>query len=173
VLVLTDVISRPYPGLSVVPDRCTATYDRRTLPGESEEDVLAPIRQAVARALAGGEAQGTVLLAEDDFQTYTGAHVRAPNFAPAWYLEPDSAPVRLLAGALEGAGLPLRFTHYAFCTNGSATAGRLGIPTVGFGPGAQEMAHRVDEQVQIEQLGGAARGYAAIAAEALRRPLSS
>ena len=167
VLVLTDVISRPYPGLSVVPDRCSATYDRRTLPGETEDSVLAPVRAAVARALGAGPATGRVFLAEDDFATYAGARVRAVNFAPAWYLEPDSPSVRLAAAALESAGLPARITHYAFCTNGSGTAGRLGIPTVGFGPGAEEMAHRVDEHVELEQLEAAARGYRAIATLAL------
>lgn len=168
VLVITDVISRPYPGLSVVPDRCLATYDRRTLPGETEESVLAPVREAVAAALGGGEAGGRVFLAEDDFATYTGARVRAVNFAPAWYLEPDSPPVRLVAAALERAGLAVGITHYAFCTNGSGTAGRLGIPTVGFGPGDEEMAHRVDEHVELDQLATAARGYGGIAERALR-----
>src|SRR5262249_28070441 len=52
-LVLTDMITGPYPGLSNVPDRCIATYDRRTLPGETESDVLEPIRAALVRGLAG------------------------------------------------------------------------------------------------------------------------
>src|SRR5919198_4686183 len=35
ILVPTDIVSRPYPALSVVPDLCTVTFDRRTLPGEA------------------------------------------------------------------------------------------------------------------------------------------
>lgn len=162
ILVLTDIISRPYPGLSVVPDYCVATFDRRTLPGETEESVLAPIRTAVNRALAETGATGQVAIAEDDFQTYTGAEIRAPNFAPAWF-SPESSPIvrRVLAG-MERAGLPPTLTHYAFCTNGSGTAGRLGIPTVGFGPGDEALAHRSDEYVEIDDLVAAARGYASI-----------
>lgn len=64
---------------------------------------------------------------------------------------------------LERVGIPPKLTHYAFCTNGSGTAGKLGIPTVGFGPGNEELAHRVDEYIEVEQLTAAARGYAAIA----------
>ena len=31
ILELTDIISKPYPGASVVPSLCRATFDRRTL----------------------------------------------------------------------------------------------------------------------------------------------
>ncbi|CAG0946937.1 hypothetical protein ANRL1_03457 [Anaerolineae bacterium] len=39
-MVLTDIISDPYPGYSVIPSRCRVTYDRRLLPGETIESVL-------------------------------------------------------------------------------------------------------------------------------------
>jgi putative selenium metabolism hydrolase len=42
ILVPTDIVSRPFPALSVLPDRCTVTFDRRTLPGEGEPEVLEP-----------------------------------------------------------------------------------------------------------------------------------
>ncbi|MDI3339303.1 MAG: YgeY family selenium metabolism-linked hydrolase [Sphaerobacter sp.] len=163
ILVLTDILSEPYPGLSVVPHRCVATFDRRTLPGETEEALLAPIRERLVRALARTGARGSAAIAVDDFASYTGARVEAPNFAPAWFFPDDHPLVAGALAALDAAGLPARLGHYAFCTNGSGTAGRLGIPTIGFGPGDEEMAHRVDEYVEIAQLEAAARGYAAIA----------
>lgn len=163
ILVLTDIISRPYPGLSVVPDRCVATFDRRTLPGESEQSILQPVQRTIDRALSDTKATGTVSIAEDDFETYTGKRVRAPNFAPAWYFDEQTAVVRGALAGLQRAGLVPEITHYAFCTNGSGTAGRLGIPTVGFGPGDEELAHRVDEYIETSQLVAGARGYAAIA----------
>ena len=163
ILVLTDIISRPYPGLSVVPDSCVATFDRRTLPGETEEDVLLPVQRIVERVLESSEAEGRAVIAEDDFHTYTGERVRAPNFAPAWHFEDDADVVRGALAGLERVGISPELTHYAFCTNGRGTAGRLGIPTVGFGPGDEELAHRIDEYIQVDQLTTAARGYAAIA----------
>ncbi|MCM8748291.1 YgeY family selenium metabolism-linked hydrolase [Thermomicrobiaceae bacterium CFH 74404] len=168
ILVLTDVKSEPYPGLSVVPDYCLATYDRRTLPGELEDDILQPIRTLAERALEGSGAHAQVAIAEDDFQTYTGQRIAAPNFAPAWFFDED-API--VAGAVEGlrqAGIAPELSHYAFCTNGSGTAGRLGIPTIGFGPGDEELAHRVDEYIDVDELVLAARGYAAIACQLVR-----
>lgn len=169
ILVLTDVKSEPYPGLSVVPDRCVATYDRRTLPGEGEGDALTPIRRTVDRVLAGSRATARVTIATDDFTTYTGRRVTAPNFAPAWFFDDDAEIVAAGAEGLVRAGLAPALGHYAFCTNGSATAGHLGIPTIGFGPGSEEAAHRVDEFVEVAELGAAARAYA----EIVRRVLST
>jgi putative selenium metabolism hydrolase len=164
VLVLTDIISRPYPGLSVVPDYCTATFDRRTLPGEDEEDVLQPLRDTVEKVLAGTGARGTVGIAKDEFTTYTGHAVSAPNFAPAWYAGTEASFVQLALHGLRRTGLKPQTSHYSFCTNGSGTAA-LGIPTLGFGPGDELLAHRIDEYVEIAELVQAAEGYAGIIGE--------
>ncbi len=163
ILVLTDVMSHPYPGLSVVPDRCVATFDRRTLPGETEASVLAPIVDLVTRVATEHGATASVHIAEDDFASYTGVRVHASNFAPAWFFEETEPIADISREALMEIGLDAPTGHYAFCTNGSATAGRLGIPTIGFGPGDEERAHRVDEYVEIDELARAARGYVAIA----------
>jgi putative selenium metabolism hydrolase len=163
ILVLTDVMSHPYPGLSVVPDRCVATFDRRTLPGETEESILAPIRHLIAEAIRGSGATASVRIAVDDFVSYGGKNVTAPNFAAAWFFDDDELIVRESRKALVDSDIDARLGHYAFCTNGSGTAGRLGIPTIGFGPGDEAMAHRVDEFVDIADLERAAKGYAAIA----------
>ncbi|MGH2946483.1 MAG: YgeY family selenium metabolism-linked hydrolase [Solirubrobacteraceae bacterium] len=154
ILVPTDVISRPFPALSVVPDLCTVTFDRRTLPGETEEQVVGELRAA---AEAAG-ATVTVSIGVDRFDSYSGARVEAPNFAPAWYAGPDD-PVARIALAAVGA----EPSHWAFCTNGSGTAA-LGIPTIGYGPGDETLAHRVDEHIELDQLHAGARGYAALAA---------
>lgn len=66
--------------------------------------------------------------------------------------------------ALKEAGVLTEVSHYPFCTNGSETTGQKGIPTVGFGPGTDELAHRVDEHIEIDQLHRGAVGYAAMAA---------
>lgn len=163
ILVLTDIMSTPYPANSVVPDFCVATYDRRMLPGETAESVLTPIREAVDRALAGSGATGEVTIAEDDLETYTGARIRAPNVATAWFYDSNEPIVAKSLAALRAAGMDAQLSHYAFCTNGSGTAGTLGIPTIGFGPGDETLAHQHNEFVELDDLVEAARGYAAIA----------
>lgn len=162
ILVLTDVMSRPYPGLSVVPDKCVATYDRRTLPGESEADVLGPVQAAIDAALAPYGTSGRASIALDRYDTYTGVPVESPNFAPAWEVDRDAAIVQVALAALRGAGLGDAPTHWSFCTNGSGSAGTLGVPTIGFGPGDEGQAHRVDEHIVLADLHAGARGYTAI-----------
>jgi len=44
VLVLTDIISSPYPAISIVPHMCRATFDRRFIVSETAESVTAGVR---------------------------------------------------------------------------------------------------------------------------------
>jgi putative selenium metabolism hydrolase len=162
ILVPTDIVSRPFPAFSVVPDLCTVTFDRRTLPGEAEEDVVAQLRDAVHAAVAAHGATARVTVGVDRFDSYSGAPVQAPNFAPAWSIDPDASPAGTALAAL-GA----ERHHWLFCTNGSGTAA-LGIPTLGYGPGDETLAHRVDEFIELDDLHAGARDYATLA-EALTR----
>jgi putative selenium metabolism hydrolase len=167
ILVLTDVKSHPYPGLSVVPERCAATFDRRTLVGETEAGVLAPIRDIVDEVVHRWGTTGSVTVAEKAYVTYTGMHVQAQSFAPAWLADADAPVVVAAVSGLIGAGLDATRTHYKFCTNGSASAGQLGIPTIGYGPGHEDAAHTVDESISLVDLRDGAQGYAAIVASLL------
>lgn len=162
ILVVTDVKSDPYPSLSVVPERCVATLDRRTVVGETEDDVVAPVRSIVDRVTARWHTRGSVRVAADEFTTYTGMSVVAPNFAPAWLAREDAAIVTGAVTGLRSAGLAATVGHYKFCTNGSGTAGVLGIPTIGYGPGEEDQAHTVDESVGLSDLHLGAQGFAAI-----------
>lgn len=170
ILVLIDIKSEPYPSLSTVPERCRATFDRRTLVGETEDEVLSSIRGVVDAVTRRWNARGSVRIASDHYTTYTGHRVQAQKFAPAW-LSAEDEPI--VAGAVSGlhtAGLDAVVTHYRFCTNGSGTAGHLGIPTIGYGPGHEDQAHTVDESIDLEDLHLGARGYAAILTSLLNQP---
>ena len=169
ILEVTDVMSHPYPGLSVIPERCDATFDRRLLVGETETSALAEIEAALDRIKEDyPQLQAQESIAIDRFASWTGAEVVAPNFAPAWRMDDDSPVVRAAAAALGSIGIDPVLSHYAFCTNGSESAGRRGIPTIGFGPGDEAQAHTIDESVEIEHLLRAADGYEALARELAR-----
>ncbi len=161
VLEVTDILSSPYPGLSVIPESCLATFDRRLLTGETAQDVLATIQLELDQL--GVDASASIAI--DRFTSWTGVAIEAPNDAPAWTLTDDAPIVERGLSALRKEDIDAELTHYAFCTNGSESGGRRGIPTIGFGPGAESEAHTVDESVEIRQLYQAADGYAALARE--------
>src|SRR3990172_1280628 len=163
ILALTDIISEPYPGHSVIPSRCRATYDRRLIPGESRASVLAQLSDLPT--LPGASLQATIALGE--YQTFTGKMLKREKWFPAWLLEKSHPFVEAASLGLERAGLPVVYGTYNFCTNAAYSIGVLGIPTIGFGPSPEGLAHIVDEYIEIDQLVKAAPGYQGVFASAL------
>ena len=165
ILELTDIISTPYPGASVVPSHCRATFDRRLLVGETPDSVLAPI-QAVLDRLSGADPKfrGKVSLAQATLTCFTGATIGGQRFFPGWRFDDEAPFVQAALQALRGAGIPAELSQYSFCTNGSHYAGEAGIKTFGFGPSRENLAHTIDEHVELAHLEAAYRGYTALAA---------
>ncbi len=164
VLCLTDIISVPHPAHSVVPSRCRATYERRLVPGETEEQVLAEMRQACQRA---GAPDTIVEFALADYTSYTGVRWERPKWFAPWQLPRDHELVERALRGLRAVGLEPSLKAYQFCTNAAYSAGYAEVPTIGFGPGCEEQCHVVDEYLELEQLLDASRGYQAIAQQLL------
>lgn len=158
ILALTDIISEPYPGYSVIPSRCKATYDRRLLLDETIEDVLGAITSLPALK----NIPLNTIIAQGEHQTYTGAALRGTKFFPAWELDAKHSFVESALMGLHTSGLDPQLSTYRFCTNAAYSIGIAGIPTIGFGPGTEADAHVVDEHLSLEALEKAARGYKGI-----------
>jgi acetylornithine deacetylase/succinyl-diaminopimelate desuccinylase-like protein len=168
ILALTDIISDPYPGHSVIPSICRATYDRRLLPGETPATVL----DAIVGLLPGSpQFDGVTLRAEigvGHYTAYTGATLVCSKFFPAWLYREDDPFVAAALGGLHAAGIPAATSAYRFCTNAAYSAGLAGVPTIGFGPATEADAHVVDERLAVADLLAAARGYQSIVEAVLR-----
>ncbi len=163
ILALTDIISEPFPGHSVIPSLCRVTYDRRLLPGETAATVLAPIEAIGARL--GVQLEATIGVGE--YAAYTGRVFQTEKFFPAWLYAEDHWFVQQAQAGLRGAGLNPGLRAYRFCTNAAYSAGIAGVPTIGFGPAEEHDAHVIDERLAIADLLAAARGYRGIIAAAL------
>lgn len=163
ILEVTDIISSPYPGASVVPEYCKATLDRRLLTGETKESVLAPIRQVI-EAL---ETEDLDFHAKASFSVgsekcYTGKEIQGERFFPGWYYAPEEEYIQKILKQIQKNGYTPELTQYSFCTNGSHYAGEKGIRTIGLGPSREDLAHTVDEYVELSQLFGAVECYYAV-----------
>jgi putative selenium metabolism hydrolase len=158
VMALTEISSSPFPANSVIPSICRTTYDRRLLPGETAEEVLA----AVEEAAAGLDVTLEAKIGKGEYATFTGRPLTKEKFFPAWEVAEDHWLVQTSLGGLLGAGLKPEVTAYRFCTNAAYSAGEAGVPTVGFGPAREEDAHRVNESLRLGELAAATIGYRAI-----------
>jgi len=163
VAVLTDIISTPYPGASVVPSHCRATYDRRLLVGETKENVLKPFQDAIdqlSQSIPDFKAKVSYAFGQD--KCYTGMAISSDRFFPGWCAKPDDSHVQKALQGLKNAGIDSQIAYYPFCTNGSHYAGEAGINTIGFGPSPETMAHIIDEYIEENQLIKAMEGYIGI-----------
>ena len=153
ILELTDIKSAPYPGASVVPEYCRATYDRRLLVGETKESVLEPIQKLMDQLMAEDpQLKVKVSYAVGEELCYTGNHIQGERFFPGWLYDENEEFVQDVKKELESMGYTPSITQYNFCTNGSHYAGAAGIKTFGLGPSQEHLAHTVNEYIEIDQL---------------------
>lgn len=153
ILELTDIKSAPYPGASVVPEYCRATYDRRLLVGETKETVLAPLKALLARMMEEDpELKVKVSYAVGQEKCHTGHEITGERFFPGWLYDEKETFVQDVASRLKDMGYMPSITQYNFCTNGSHYAGEAGIRTFGLGPSQENLAHTLNEYIEIDQL---------------------
>jgi succinyl-diaminopimelate desuccinylase len=136
-------------GVNIVPERCTITVDRRTLPAERPAEVIEEV-QAALRDLRAREPGVKVEIGEP-FANIGGLDTAA-----------DLPFVRLAAriasqhgGGGEPVGVP-------YGTNAAALAER-GVPTIVLGPGDIAQAHSADEWVELAQVERCAELYTQLA----------
>ena len=142
---------------------------RRTLVGEDEAVILGQVEEAIARAQEKHpEIKARCYLATGTEACWTGDTISAKRYFPAWVVDESSELVVKARRGLEAAGIDAPLSHFSFCTNGSHFCGEAGIPTIGYGPSLESLAHVRDEYIEISQLTKACRGFASILAELTR-----
>jgi putative selenium metabolism hydrolase len=148
------------PSLCAVADSATIHLDRRLTKGETLELAVSQI-QALDSVRGAG---ATVTVLDYARQAYTGLTYPTKKYYPTWVMEEDHRAVRAAVCAAEAAlGRRPVVDKWTFSTNGIATCGLFGIPTVGFGPANEVHAHTPDDHCPIEHLMLAARFYAMFA----------
>jgi putative selenium metabolism hydrolase len=155
---LVEVSSRPFPGSAMVPYHATARFDRRLVRGETRASVLGEVEQALA-----GLEGSSVRLHAGELRCYTGRSFTVEAFHPGWAVAADAPHAQRARQALDQAGLDRGVFYAPYSTNGTATAGRPGLPTLIYGAGDISAAHAVDESVGVDELGDSFRGYQALA----------
>jgi len=149
--------------LNSVPSTATLYLDRRLTAGEDPETALKEIAALPSVQRVGG----TVELLRYDRQSFTGITLGMDKAFTTWVTPEGAPPVKAALATVERAlGRTQEVTgRWVFSTNGVASMGKLGIPTVGYGPGNERYAHTVADQCPVQDLVDAVAFYAAFPAE--------
>ena len=129
--------------VNMVPDYCELEVDRRTLPGETKDQIYGELDSLLE-----------TLFADDPGFNYTITE-------PTWFVNPNDISLEepvvksLLAAKQEIFGQPARVSSFP----GGSDAPNMGFPTVVCGPGSIAQAHTTCEFVSLEQLLAAVKMY--------------
>jgi acetylornithine deacetylase/succinyl-diaminopimelate desuccinylase family protein len=127
--------TRPY----VVPDRCEVEVDRRVNPGETREQVVAELQEAVARTRA--------------YLPWLEVELEAGPDYMAFEIPEEHGLVRSVTAAMASAQLPRRISAWRAASDAGFLVHTAGIPCVLFGPGdIEQAAHRPDEWIDLRDL---------------------
>jgi succinyl-diaminopimelate desuccinylase len=128
--------------VNMVADHCEIEIDRRTIPGETTQEVVGEFEALLAELAVPG-ARVEVIDGAEPSETPDGASV-----------------VALLGEARDVFGVEGSEIGYAGATDARFLINQGRIPTVIFGPGDLLQAHTTGEHVEVSQLVEAARIYA-------------
>jgi putative selenium metabolism hydrolase len=147
------------PSLNAVPDECTIYLDRRLTVGETLKTSVDEIKKLPSVK----KFKAKVEVLQYSAVAWTGKEVGQEKYFPTWVTPKEH---ELVKAGVEAATIALGrkpvVDKWVFSTNGVASAGRLHIPTIGFGPGNEIYAHTVKENMPVDQLLKAAVFYAAL-----------
>ncbi|MDZ4230596.1 MAG: YgeY family selenium metabolism-linked hydrolase [Dehalococcoidales bacterium] len=150
--------------LSVIPDLCAVSLDRRPTPGETADQALARIATLLEEVRQEDpEFQGSARIREVEEISYTGMKTRARKLMLPWLIPAEHPGVTAALAALSEVGQQPELAYWDFATDGSHTAAVLGIPTIGYGPGEESLAHTPRERINLDSLVQSVAGNAAIA----------
>jgi putative selenium metabolism hydrolase len=159
------------PSLCAVADSCALYLDRRLTAGETDATALSEI-ESIARAAEAKESDevgraGPAEIAVPEFRepSYTGLVYPMRKVYPSWLLPEEHPLVQMgLEARAQVLGERGRPGKWVFSTNGVATMGLHGVPTIGFGPANEVHAHAPSDQCPVGHLSPAVAFYAAITA---------
>ena len=153
-IAVTDIHVKT-PSINALPDEAVIYIDRRLTFGETKEMAVEQVRKVAAPH--GGEVE--VLWFNEP--SYTGFVFEVDKYYPAWALPEGHDLVQAGVTTYERLfGNKPEIGKWVFSTNGTYWMGKANIPSIGFGPGDEQYAHTVLDQVPIEDLVRSTEFYA-------------
>lgn len=146
---------RAFPGEGpIVPDLCVLNIDRRMILGVSELDLVEQMNNIIERAKQKDpNLDATTEMIRVKTKSYTGYEEEITRYFPTWLMDENHKLVVSSRDAIKSVlGVDPKLITWRFSTDGAYTNGVKKIPTVGFGPGDESLAHQPNEYVPIGHL---------------------
>ena len=158
-ITVTEIISKS-PSLCAVSDYARIHIDRRLTSGETKETAVKEIDDLIK----GYDSKVELLNYSE--KAYTGLEYGMEKYYPTWTVPVNHEVVKTGVSAYKKIfGKEPKVDKWTFSTNGIMTCGVYGIPTIGFGPGNEVLAHAPDEKVPVTDLVTSSAFYAAFVYE--------
>jgi putative selenium metabolism hydrolase len=155
-ITITEIVSKS-PSLCAVSDYARIHIDRRLTTGETKDTAVKEIEELIK----GYNARVELLNYSE--KAYTGIEYGMEKYYPTWKVPVEHELVQSGVNTYkELFGKEAKVDKWTFSTNGIMTCGVYKIPTIGFGPGNEVLAHAPDEKVPVSDLVAASAFYAAI-----------
>jgi putative selenium metabolism hydrolase len=147
---------------NVIPGEAWVHLDWRNIPEESPEEIRARLEHVLSECVEPGS-EGFMVIPKQTFDTYTGYTLTAPAIFPPFGLPADHPLVVAAKETLDhllSRDTPV--TIWRFATDGGHLMA-AGVPTIGFAPGDERLAHTSNEHIKINDLITAVVGNTALA----------
>lgn len=168
-ITITNLVCSPGT-LSIIPDECEISIDRRYMPGQDVADLILEFETLFAKIQQTDPEFKAAVYPRKFLETsYTGYQKEVSKYHPPWITAVDHPFVAKTMTALKKVGQFPEINYWKFGTDGSMSAALLGIPTIGYSGTEEKYAHTPEEQVNIEMMLKSFEGYHAIIAQILMR----
>jgi acetylornithine deacetylase/succinyl-diaminopimelate desuccinylase-like protein len=157
VIELIEIRSKPSPGYGSVPGYCWLLWECRLFPDETRETFL----RRFHKTLQGFDDADKVnfKIGRISIDCYTNERLEYEDYLDAWLTPPENTFRKLFEQALIQTGITAKPIIFRGCTNVNISAGLMNIPSLIYGPGNLDHAHKPNEHLDLEELIVSARVY--------------
>lgn len=163
-ITVSNIISKA-PSMCSVSDFCQIHIDRRMTVGENKSSVIKELKEIIKK----NKSDAKISIPDVKGECWTGLKFSTEAYYPTWYYDEKHPYVETAMRTSKTAIGKAKCGVWSFSTNGVATAGHFGIPTIGFAPGKEELSHSSKEEIVLNDLIKAAKFYSLFPFELLRK----
>ena len=153
-ITVSQIVSKA-PSICSVSDFCQIHLDRRMTIGENKKSVVKKLKEIIKKY----KSDAKISIPNVEGTSWKGTKFSQEAYFPTWVYDEKHPLVDAAMRTSKEAIGKAKSGVWSFSTNGVATAGHFGIPTIGFAPGKEELAHSSKEELVLNDLLKATKFY--------------